>query len=104
MKKSYTIYLGFHGERITDFIKSLFAALQYDTPLPFIDIVMRKISTISDINWKPNFNRIFYYLVFMVLTNNVILLKIASYQYIPEMKVEQEKNKNKRGLKPCQII
>jgi tRNA A37 methylthiotransferase MiaB len=83
--------LGFPGERITDFIKTLLAALHFDIPLPFIYIPMRKITTTSDINWKPNFNGIFRHLVFMIFANIVILLKISSYHYIPEMKIEQEK-------------
>jgi tRNA A37 methylthiotransferase MiaB len=85
--------LSFPGERTTDFIKTLFAALHYDIPLPFIYTPMKKIAAKSETNWKPNFNDKLRWLMFMALANVVILLRISSHQYIPEIKIEQNNKK-----------
>jgi tRNA A37 methylthiotransferase MiaB len=71
--------LGYPGEGTIDFIKTLGATLHFDIPLPFIYIPMRQTDK-SNPNRNPRFISNFRMIVFMFLTNLVILSKISKFK------------------------
>jgi tRNA A37 methylthiotransferase MiaB len=68
--------VGFPGENIIDFIKTLCSTLHFDIPLPFKYIPMKG----SELSNVKNFIGSIRLIVFMVFVNLVILSKISAYK------------------------
>lgn len=82
--------VGYPGETIIDFIKSLGASIHFDIPLPFKYTAM-KGSTIAAVNYnKRNIIGSIRWFIFLLMTNIVILSKVLSYKLDLEKKMTGE--------------
>ena len=84
--------LGYPRERTIDFIKTMFAAIHFDIPFPFIYIPMKETANVAGSNREPSAIGKFRWFIFMILANIVILSKISKYQLNPKIEIK-EKNK-----------